>query len=57
MQSAKRHIHPMLADADREPRLVARKDAANGNLVEVFEIDGQHVVVESWNVEHAEQVS
>ncbi len=57
MQLAKTHnarlVTPLLESSldGWQPRLVERTSASNGNLVEVFEIGGELVVVESWNVE------
>ena len=51
-----RLVTPMISADGREgwqPRLVERSSAANGNLVEVFEIGGELVVVESWNVDES----
>ncbi len=46
----------MLKAADRSgpltpPRLVERDQRADGNVIEVYEIDGELITVESWSVD------
>ena len=39
----------------RQPRLVERTPAGDGNLHEVFEVDGELIIVDSWSAEWSEE--